>query len=641
VDGCRGFTTGEQERTTDVSVPPNMNGDRDDKVVELHPGASKPEPTMTWSVKDAEGNVVSTVKMSDGHYECVLADGTIVEKFNNLTYALEFLKGRTSPLLPEERKARLVREVKQLARQDSTEWRISLRDLAVRHDTPEAELEKMFAAQIKADEKEAREAKAEQRRREQRAEKKEKKESTTRREEERKRQRDDKETERARKEAERIEREQEKRRKKLETVFAEIADLPRMTHAMRLKEAAARLGEDLETLIEEFEVFFAARSLPAELLPWPDPVETAELLAGIEAKFRRYVVAPDAITAATTLWVPFTYLVEIAVYAPKLLFQFPERDAGKSTALDVIRWMVQRPYLAIEATGAAIYRIVNRLKPTLILDEADTLFERSTVLAHIINESWSNRGAKIPRADKHGSFVEYDIYGTQAIGMKGLNMPDTTLSRCVICMIWPKLPSEVVDDFSKRDDEEFVTLRRKLLRWSVDNAVTLRAATPEGQFNNRIRNNWQLLWAIADLAGGEWPKRARAAALELETERDEPSEGLRLLAALRNIFGARKAMTSADICAALVADPSGEWANFRGKGPISQTQLAVMLKEYRIRTEKVSPAGIRLNGYFRAQFENAFARLLQNPTREPDNRTEPAAKAKPQKSGKKSRSRKK
>jgi hypothetical protein len=135
-----------------------------------------------------------------------------------------------------------------------------------------------------------------------------------------------------------------------------------------------------------------------------------------------------------------------------------------------------------------------------------------------------------------------------------------------------------------------------------------------------------LLWAIADLAGGEWPKRARAAALELEIERDEPSEGLRLLAAIRDIFGARESMTSADICAALVADPSGEWADFRGKGPIGQTQLAVLLKAYRIRTEKVSPAGIRLNGYLRAQFQNAFARLLQKPAREPDIQTESVAK---------------
>ena len=136
-------------------------------------------------------------------------------------------------------------------------------------------------------------------------------------------------------------------------------------------------------------------------MPWSDPVNTAELLAGIETKFRRYVVVSNSIAVATTLWVAFTYLVEIAVYAPKLLFQFPERDAGKSTALHVIRWMVQRPYLAIEATGAAIYRIVDRLRPTIILDEADTLFERSTVLAHIINASWDNSGVKIPRVGPH------------------------------------------------------------------------------------------------------------------------------------------------------------------------------------------------------------------------------------------------
>ena len=274
----------------------------------------------------------------------------------------------------------------------------------------------------------------------------------------------------------------------------------------------------------------------------------------------------------------------------------------------------------------------------MILDEADSLFARSTALAHIINSSWDNSGAKIPRAGPREEVVEFDPYGTQVIGMKGLNMPDTTLSRCIICMIWPKLPSEVVDDFNLRDDEEFATLRRKLLRWSVDNAVALQAARPEGQFNNRVRNNWRMLWAIADLAGAEWAKRARAAALELETERDEPSEGIRLLAAIREIFGTREAMTSADICAALAADPAGEWANFRNRGPISQRQLAVSLQGYRIKTEKVSPAGIRLNGYFRAQFNNAFARLLQKPTREPDNRTEPGAK--PLRSGKKPRPRK-
>jgi hypothetical protein len=480
-----------------------------------------------------------------------------------------------------------------------------------------ATLKKMTEAILKDRAKRAREEKAEARRQERTQERENK---LTRQDHERAR----KEADRVRKGAERIEREQKARQKKRDAAFAEIAELPKLTHAARLKEAAARLGEDFELLLEEFEVYYAARTLPEELAPWNEPVPTTELLGAIEMKFRRYVVVSDAIAAAVTLWVPFTYLIEIAVHAPKLLLTFPEKDAGKSTALGVLRWMVQRPYLAVEATGAATYRIVDRLKPTLLLDEADTLFDRSTVLAHIINASWTIGGPKIPRVGPRGEVVEFDPYSTQAIGMKGLGMPSTTLSRCIMCMIWPKLPSEVVEDFDERDDEEFKTIRRKLARWSIDNAVALRSATPECSFNNRTRKNWLILLAIADLAGGEWPRVARAAALELETDRDEPSENARLFAAIRDCMGARAEITSADICKALAADPSSEWANFRGAGSISQAQLAALLRPFGIRPVTLHPtkrAGLTRHGYRRARFENAWARLLQKPTKDPNTRT--------------------
>ena len=499
----------------------------------------------------------------------------------------------------------------------------------------------MVEAAIKANEKRAREDRAENHRSEQRVEKAQTK---ARREEERTRreqERADKEAERARKEAERIEREQEERRKKRETVFAEIADLPRMTHAARLKEAAARLGEDPEILIEEFEVFFAARSLPPELVPWPDPVDTAELLAGIEAKFRRYVVVTDAIVTVSVLWAAFTYLVEIASYAPKLVY-FISR--------------IGTPARARHCTCSVGWRSVRILRSrqrvprsTASLIDSDRHYSwtrrircssRSTVLAHIINFELGQCWGEDSRSRREGQ----GIRRVRCLRHAGDRHEGLQYARHHALALHPlhdlaeDCRARSLSDFSKRDDEEFVILRRKLLRWSVDNAAALQAARPEGRFNNRVRDNYRLLWAIADLAGGEWPKRARAAAIELETERDEPSEGLRLLAAIRDIFGTREAMTSADICAALVVDPSGEWANFRDKGPISQTQLAVLLKEYRIRTEKVSPAGIRLNGYFRAQFKNAFARLLQKPAREPDIRTE--SEVKPLRSGKKPRPRK-
>ena len=470
---------------------------------------------------------------------------------------------------PEERVRRLTIEVERLAGLPPVECRFYLEteDYAARFGVDNATVNKMVAAAVEAAGKKAREDKADRRYEQRRTEQRQGREDRRARQDEA----------RACKEAGRI----EAVRRKREAVFAEIASLPKLTHETRLKEAAATLGEDFETLVQEFGVYLAARTIPKELEPWPDSVDTAALLTAIEAKFRRYVVASDAIVVATALWVPFTYVAEIATHAPKLLYTFPEKDAGKSTALHVVRWMSQRSYAAVEATGAVLYRIIDRLKPTLFLDEADTLFQRRNALAHIINQSWTNDGSKIPRARANGKgYDEYDVYGPQAISMKKLSMPDTTQSRCIICLIWPKLASEPVEDFTYQDDHEFITIRRMLQRWAVDNAVALRGATPAlpPGFNNRVRTNWKPLLAIADLAGGKWPERVWYAALELETGRDEPSETVRLFTALRDVWGTAQKRTSKSLCAALAAHPSGEWANFRGKGPVSQHQLAALLR---------------------------------------------------------------
>jgi Protein of unknown function (DUF3631) len=515
---------------------------------------------------------------------------------------------------------RAFKKATRLANLAPGEWKLYIDEEAQALGIPVEKYTEIVLDILKDREKKAREAKADIRHEEARAKRRIREQRQQEREDKRAR----RDEARTRKEADRIAGEEETKRKKREAVFAEIADLPKLTHLTRLKEAAARLGEDFESLAAEFEFYLAARSVPKDMEPWGEKVDTAELLAAIENKFRRYVVVSDAVAAATVLWAAFTHVIEIAVHAPKLVFTFPERDAGKSTALHVLRRMVQRPYMAIEATGAAIYRIVDRMRPTLLLDEADTLFQRSTVLAHIINESWTNGGQKVPRVGPGGEVIEFDPYGTQAIAMKGLNMPGTTLSRCIICTIWPKLPSEAAQDFDECDDEEFTIIRRKLARWSVDNAIALRSAAPESGFNNRTRKNWKVLLAIADLAGHEWPERARIAALELEMDRDEPSEGVRLFTAIRDLIGARAEITSVDMCRALAADLSSEWLNYRRKGPISQAQLAALLRPYGIRPVILHPtkrADLTRHGYRASQFQNAFARLLQKTTKDPNIRT--------------------
>src|SRR5499426_3597204 len=215
----------------------------------------------------------------------------------------------------------------------------------------------------------------------------------------------------------------------------------------------------------------------------------------------------------------------------------------------------------------------------------------------------------------HGVIHEFDAFCPEVIGMLGLNLPGTMASRAIVCMLWPKLPSEQIADFRHVDDDDFITLRRKLMRWAADNALLLKDANPvmPPGFSNRVTANWCLLLAIADVAGGLWPEWARAAAVNLSHKRHQPSERLRLLAALQPIFATREQIPSAELVAQLTADPDGEWAEFRGRGPLSQRQVAALLAGFEIFPVVLHPtkrASLSRRGYRRSQFDDAFARFL-------------------------------
>jgi hypothetical protein len=233
-------------------------------------------------------------------------------------------------------------------------------------------------------------------------------------------------------------------------------------------------------------------------------------------------------------------------------------------------------------------------KPTLIVDEADDLFARKTDVKHIFNASWT-RGTKIPR-QMQGMTHWFDPFCPKVVGLLGMKLPRTLVGRSIVIKLWPKRPDEKVDDFSHADDQEFANLRRKLARWAADNAAALKDATPlmPANFRNRLAANWRLPFAIAELAGGVWPKPARQAAERLSRPTRTPSLGLQLLAAIRDMFAiGRMEITSRQVVNDLNADPDGIWREYRGKSPITQRQVADLLEQYDIRPVVVHPTSAR------------------------------------------------
>src|SRR4029077_15984142 len=114
-------------------------------------------------------------------------------------------------------------------------------------------------------------------------------------------------------------------------------------------------------------------------------------------------------------------------------------------------------------------------------------------------------GRAVPRCDSNDPRL-FSTFCPKAIGLNGRKMPDTTLSRCIIIDLKRKKRSDRVEHFRHIDDTGLANLRRQAQRWTRDNVATLETAVPElpAGFDNRLGDNWRLMLAIADLAGGEW-----------------------------------------------------------------------------------------------------------------------------------------
>jgi len=67
-----------------------------------------------------------------------------------------------------------------------------------------------------------------------------------------------------------------------------------------------------------------------------------------------------------------TFLAEHFLFSPRLSISSPTKGCGKTMLLDVLSRLVLRPLLASNVTSAAVFRVIEKYNPCLLIDEADT-----------------------------------------------------------------------------------------------------------------------------------------------------------------------------------------------------------------------------------------------------------------------------
>jgi hypothetical protein len=128
---------------------------------------------------------------------------------------------------------------------------------------------------------------------------------------------------------------------------------------------------------------------------------------------------------------------------------------------------------------------------------------------------------------------------------------------------------------------------------------------------DRNADVWEALLAVADAAGGDWPNKARVAAVTLVTHAKaaSPSLGIRLLADLRTVFGGRETVSTEEILTALHKIEEAPWADIKGK-PLDPRRLALYLRPYDVQS-KVVRTGDRVHkGYAREDLHDPWVRYL-------------------------------
>jgi putative DNA primase/helicase len=284
--------------------------------------------------------------------------------------------------------------------------------------------------------------------------------------------------------------------------------------------------------------------------------------------------------------------------------------------LDLLEKLVCRPFRTGNLTEAVLFRVLDDRKPTVLIDEYDTIPEdRRDALANILKHGF-HRAGRVHRVegDATKKIVEFDVFGAKALACIKLSTLDApTVSRCINIRMQRKRSSQKIARLRRYEGSEW---QRKSLRWSTDNHDRIETATAElpDALGDREQDIWEPLFVLANLAGGKWPTLVCDAALALYGESGDgvQDSSVSLLGWLRNYFTStgQEKVSSSTLVGWLndqLDAPFSAWRDGRG---IDQNNLRRLLAGFDIQPATVRLGAVTAKGYARSWFEGAFAAYL-------------------------------
>ena len=370
--------------------------------------------------------------------------------------------------------------------------------------------------------------------------------------------------------------------------------------------------------------FIAAKGDEAMTQLFEGAAEGARILNDVQSFLRRFVILSSAQSTVIALWAAHTYTFQSVSWTPYLNVRSAAPECGKSLLLEVLEFLVNKPWKVDGASPAVLFRKIEVDRPTLLFDELDTTFkgdkETAQAIRQVLNAGAKYNGTIARVVGENHTPKDFAVFCPKVLAGIG-NLPPTVSSRALPITLCRKLTTEKVD-YLDHDNlgikSKAAELRRRLGDWIEKRAASFKQSPDfPGILSDRQKDGARILLVIADSAGADWPSRARAVLIEIYGSRpaDDTSIGIQLLVDVRSIFDEDQLekVTTADLLEMLSKTETSPWAEWNHGKPITAVGLSKLLKPFDIYPKTIRVATSTAKGYDRAQFEDSWGRYLSKP----------------------------
>jgi hypothetical protein len=379
-------------------------------------------------------------------------------------------------------------------------------------------------------------------------------------------------------------------------------------------------SREREEILQEIKRTEALFRLPEESPQPESDLNGREIIRNIESHFKRYVVLPDRAALPIVLWVLITYDFHSFDALPYLLINSPAPRCGKTRLLECLELTVHSPRRASNISEAGLFRLIEKERPTLLLDEAETLNgkgERAEYLRQILNAG-NRRGAKVTRCVGKGAELDvrdFTIFCPKVFAGIG-NFPQTITDRAIVISMQRRRNTESVERFLyKRAEPECVRLKDSATRFMELRREEIIAAYDQTELDfvsDRDAEAWAPLFAILAVADPGRLSELKEAALKLTgakvSNAEEENLSLRLLADIREVWPETEpkifTRTLIERLQAIEDSPWSSVERFDGR------RLSRMLRPFGVSSKSVQIGTENLKGFCREDAEDAFRRYL-------------------------------